>query len=145
MSKIYSVEDVIGKTLFSKRVIPVYRLPTTNSELKRIVETGQNVGTVYSWQKGLDDRNEIWYSLGFDKKEYVQHKEGNYDIEALKEQGVKTVQEKVQEKKEAGMSTADKIFSGVSGYGKKLGTILIVLVVAYFVVKNFDDIKKMYK
>lgn len=109
---LYSVEDLIGKTLYAAKDVPLYR--TTGNYYQGdkpvyIVKRGQAIGVLDTWiQKGAD----IWF-LYYDsnKRLYVsQYKDGFYSGKQLKDQGVKTEEEKTEEARQGGLKWYEKLF-----------------------------------
>jgi hypothetical protein len=97
-SSLYSADEVIGKTLYAKRGVTVY-----DSSLKTVlyrVNAGQRVGVVYSYI--LSNGKVIWIlepqNYVSIAKGYIPHETGAFDIDILREQGVKTTQELQEEK-----------------------------------------------
>lgn len=104
---LYSVDDIIGKTLVAKQRVPLYRLPYPNAELIGYVEPGKYVGLVYSYQNidPANGRYNLWWmfapAAGTSNYYYAPHVEGYYDIKALAQQGVITTEEKIKREAEA--------------------------------------------
>lgn len=113
MGNIYSVADLIGKTLFAKEEIPLYR--TTGAYYAGqnpiyMVKPGQAIGVMDTW---LQIGQDMWF-LYYDsyKNLYVSKFEsGKYDSKKMQAQGVKTEQQKVKEAEQAGLKWWEKIFN----------------------------------
>lgn len=104
---IYSADQIVGKSLYSKREIGIYRNIANyykNIAPVYVVKQGQHVGLVAGYvQKGSD----VWWMF-YDSSKipyYTLHKSGDYDLSALKEQGAKSA---AQEAKEAEEKEKDK-------------------------------------
>lgn len=113
--EIYRASDIIDKTLFAKTDVPIYTavpgyLATgrTLDEFKvGTVKAGNWVGRVDTWisPNPAAGRANIWWQFypaeNYAKPYYAEHKEGRYDISALREQGVLSIEEirKIEEKK----------------------------------------------
>jgi hypothetical protein len=101
MSSIYSLTDIVGKTLIAKTDIPVYRgSEVPNGQPFAIVSSGQPVGVVDSWlNPGKSGRVNLWFQYldEFNRPYYTEMKPGFYDVNALKQQGVLTVKQKIDQ------------------------------------------------
>lgn len=90
----YSVQDVIGKTLYAKKTIQLYDQPYDNAQVIREVPAGEIVGIVYSYLEPSEDRTQLYWqfqsSTGF---YYATHAVGKYDIENLRDQGLLSTEE----------------------------------------------------
>ncbi len=111
----YSVDQIIGKTLYAKKNTPVYNLPTfdQNAKQKTVIKPGQIIGTVFSYVGGSPGKPLNWmYKTKVGLQEltyYTQHEDDNVDKNLLQDQGVKTTAEIQKEKEEADKSTGDKL------------------------------------
>jgi hypothetical protein len=111
----YSVDQIIGKTLYAKKNTPVYNLPSfdQNAVQKTVIKPGQIIGTVFSYVGGSPEQPLNWmYKTKVGLKEvtyYTKHEEDNVDRNLLKDQGVKTTSEIEKEKEESDKSTGDKL------------------------------------
>lgn len=121
--ELYSVADVVGKTLYAKAKVPVYRDANDNAQPFGYVAAGQPVGVVFSW---LDvnpayNRSVLYWMFqatagGF---YYTKQIGGYYDVDALRAQGVITVEEKIEEEKEkADEASMNPIELMIHRYGK---------------------------
>lgn len=98
----YSAADIIGNNLVAKKTIQLFRTPDVNSPVVYEVEPGQNVGVVYSYIKEKNGQPLFWMFYDDKGKTYYSiQAPGYYSIESLKNQGVKTLEQKEKEKKEA--------------------------------------------
>lgn len=134
---LFSAGDIVGKTLIAKKKISIYR---SRSDAKPFgfVNAGQPVGIVYSYlSPNLNYPNLWWMFKDNNKVYYAEHKEGNFDISALTNQGVISTDEKTkiarskQEKEQKGV---------VSFYIEKYMPWIIVGIFAVPIIK--DLIKK---
>lgn len=111
----FSVDDIIGKTLYAKKSTPVYNLPSffPNAEVKHTIKPGEIIGTVFSYVGGSPGEPLNWmFKTKVGLKEvtyYTKHESDNVNKELLKDQGVKTTKEKEEEKKEAEKGTGQKL------------------------------------
>lgn len=98
----YSAADIIGRTLTAKKTINVYKFPVDDSELLGQIHPGQTVGVVYSYLDAAPgaNRSSLFWMFAPDPLGgnyfYTRHQEGDYDVSALKQQGVLTTQEKAK-------------------------------------------------
>lgn len=105
MPGLYSAGDIVNKTLVAKSRVPIYRLPYDGAELLGYVEPGQTVGMVYAWLAAdpAAGRSLLWWQFapayGGSAYYYAPHQEGLYNVNSLKEQGVMTTLEKIEEEK----------------------------------------------
>lgn len=98
---VYDAVDIIGKTLIAKRTVRVYRgNQVPGGQPFGTVQTGQPVGVVYSFlSPGAGGRVNLWWQF-YDATNgayYAEMTAGAFDVRALREQGVLTVEEKAQE------------------------------------------------
>jgi len=112
MADVYSADQIIGKTLYAKEDIPVKRLPNDTAPVVFTAKKNSPLGTVYSWlapQPGI--RKNLWWMFYDSNKKayYIEHKEGRFDVDNLKEQGALTVKEQQAAKKKENESTKDFI------------------------------------
>lgn len=101
MSTIYSASQIVGKNLFAKKAVQLYRLPADNAKAIYTVNAGDPVGVVTSYLAPKTDgtRNSLYWQFKDQngKYFYARHNENTFDIKALKEQGVKTVEDQTAE------------------------------------------------
>ena len=135
----YSVDQIIGKTLYAKKKTPVYNLPSFYSNAKKVttIQPGQIIGTVYSYVGGSPDQPLNWmYKTKVGLQEvtyYTQHEDNNVDKNALVDQGTKTTQEIEREKAEANKSTTEKLLDYLKKYALYAGVAYGVYI---FFIKN---------
>jgi hypothetical protein len=107
-----SLDQFADKTLYAKKNVPIITDPFGAKKQIAIAQKGNAIGVIYSWvRKGP---GEPLYFMFYtpapqNKAYYVEYKDGFFDLELLKEQGVKTVEEERAEKEEANKSTGDKL------------------------------------
>lgn len=92
----YSINDVVGLTLVARKEIPIKRAAFDQAEVVNSIPAGQNVGIVYSYLTPRAGRSKIYWMF-YDQAGvayYTAHEVGFYDLEALREQGLLTIQEK---------------------------------------------------
>ena len=103
MADIYDIGDVVGKTLFAKKDLPVYTSYPTASYKPQpvaVVKSGSPAGVVYSWIDAdpTQGRSNIWWmfqggGLGSGYY-YIPHSEGAFDVSTLAQQGVLSLDQK---------------------------------------------------
>jgi hypothetical protein len=95
MPKTFKASEIVGKTLYNSKPVLFYRSLT---EKGKSIKAGTKLGPVYSWIEWKDG-NLYWMFLDDKKKPwYIKHDEGAFDIESLRDQGVKTTKEREEEK-----------------------------------------------
>lgn len=103
MAETFNAAQIIGKTLFAKTKIGVYRDASDSAEPYGYVSQGQPVGVVYSWldpNPGWGRSGLWWVFKDINAWYYVPHKENIFDVSELKKQGAITVTEQVAIEKE---------------------------------------------
>ena len=97
---LFSAGDIVGKTLIAKKKINLYR-SRSDSKPFGFVNAGQPVGIVYSYlSPSLNNPNLWWMFKDNNKVYYAEHKEGNFDISSLTNQGVISTEDKTKIAKE---------------------------------------------
>lgn len=130
----YNANDVIGLTLFARQKVNVYSGPGQQYELLYTVEPGGVVGIVYSW---VNKSGIIWWQLEPGNK-FVSHAQGKFDIQALKDQGLISTQEQMQNEAEANKPWWEKVIKQGS---KTIITLGLIGAAAYAVI-NYKKIVK---
>jgi hypothetical protein len=131
----YNANDVVGKTLFAKTSVDVFNSPgLTWTEKLYTVQPGNVVGVVYSW---VNRDGTIWWQLEPGNK-FVEHKRGRFDLNALKEQGLETTQEKEEAAKEAAKPWYEKLFKTAS---QTIITVAVISVIGYGLFSSKNQIK----
>lgn len=135
--EIFNAGDILNKTLIAKVGVPVYRQPVDGSKPFGTVKAGQPVGVVYAW---LDpkppERAGLWWSFydGFNQTYFTPHKENIFDVNALRQQGVISTEEKVQEEQEK------EDLENLPWYErliKKYGTTVVLALLGAAVIKGY--------
>lgn len=107
MGEIYNAGDVVDKTLMAATRVPVYKFPGDSQKPYGYVSAGQPVGIVYSYLEPnpAQDRTTLWWVFSgmYDQRYYAPHKGGLYDVSALRQQGVVSVEEKIEDKELANL------------------------------------------
>jgi hypothetical protein len=107
-----SLDQFAGKTLVAKKNVPIITDPFNTKKQIATAQAGNPIGEIYSWIRKAP--GEPIYFLFYtpapqNKPYYVEYKDGRFNLELLKEQGLKTVEEERKEKEEADKSTGDKL------------------------------------
>lgn len=101
IGQVYSADEFINKTLIAQQKVPVYRDATDIAKPVYYVDAGQPVGIVYSWLSPMAGRSQLWWM--FEKSYldfyYTPHVPARFNWPALKEQGVLSTEEKIEEEK----------------------------------------------
>jgi hypothetical protein len=93
----FNAADIIGKTLIAKRQINVLSSP--DGPPLAVVLPGNSVGVVDTYIGGTAGRPLYWAFIGQNNRPYyVLHSPGNFDVSALRAQGVLTTKEQQDEK-----------------------------------------------
>lgn len=110
----YSADDIINKTLYAEKTVVIHNLPDQNSDMIYTLLAGEMVGEVYSWV--LDGRGQLWWMIwdGNNVTGYARHEQGRYSVEALEQQGVKTVLEKIEEQRRENLTWQQKIYEDLA-------------------------------
>lgn len=118
---LYDPQQVVDKTLTAIKDLPVYdTYPRTGVVPKQIgtVKAGNPAGIVYSYLNpdATQGRNELWwmfYPVGSGPYYFMPHHVGDFDVSALNQQGVISVQDQITQQQEADkpwyMQIVDKI------------------------------------
>ena len=110
--EIYNVSDIIGKTLYTKQAVNVYStVPPYNGSkpmsdfLLGTIPAGKPAGVVYSYLNAdpANRRASLWWMFepasNYSRTYFIEHQAGIFDVKALREQGVISTLEKIEEEK----------------------------------------------
>jgi hypothetical protein len=160
MDETYSLDQIVGKTLFAKKQIVAY-YNTDKSKVFRTFKAGERLGELFSW---MVVKGQMWYMMekdGATKKHYwILHSANGIDVNKLKQQGAlsKVEEKKAAEKKKLDdRSTIDKVSESIaktaentaktienaSGVGKYLVPavgVAAVVAIGFMVYKNSEKI-----
>jgi|CXWL01.1.fsa_nt_gi hypothetical protein len=109
--------QLIDKDLFASANVNVRRNASLTAPILTNVKKGTRVGRMYSWVYGKTDgkkNNDIWFQLYDDygagkQSSFVLFNPSYFDWKTLKEQGVKTVKEEEEEKKDKDKTWVDQL------------------------------------
>lgn len=136
---IYNAGDLIGKTLFAKVRIALYREASDTAKPFGFVEVGQPVGIIYAWLQPKASRSALWWQFKENLQfYYVPHRVNAFDISALKQQGVYTAVQKQEQAANENASFTERIETNI----KKAFPWILAAVVAVPVLKEVIRNKK---
>lgn len=123
--KIYSADQVVGKTLFAVVNIPIKRIASASAPVVYTAAPGTAVGRVYSWV--MDGPTLYWQFYDANGKAYyAKHQTGIFSVEALQQQGAMTIEEIKQAADEQNKPWYEQLFGG-NGIGGTVKTAIWVL------------------
>lgn len=99
---VFNAQDIVGKTLIARRNIPLYQAGNFKKPFAQ-VRSGQPVGVVYAWIGPNTNTGGKLYWQFYNKNGttyYAEHVKGAFSVQALKEQGVLTTLEQVQQEQD---------------------------------------------
>ena len=122
-----SLDQFAGKTLYAKKNVPIITNPFgENKNQIAIAQAGNPIGVIYSWVRKAPGEPlyfQFYSPAPQNKAYYVEYKDGRFNLDLLKEQGLQTVEEEREEKEEADKSTSDKILEFVKKYALWAGVV----------------------
>lgn len=124
----YSITDIIGKTLYAKKVVPLHQYPQDSSAVLMRIQPGGLVGVVdtYFLPSGQDRKKIYWGFVDANGRAYyAPHETGMYDVESLQGQGILTIQEQIELEQEA-----ESWFPDIPSIAPTLGEVKGVLLLA---------------
>jgi hypothetical protein len=147
-----SADKIIGKTLIAAKNIPVFLNKPVKNKAKSIgiIKTGNSCGVVYSWTQDSDGTI-LWMFRGGNgiadgSYYYVQHRQGNFNISDLRQQGIITTQEGIlkaaEEQKKSEETVLDKASNALSTIGGGIQKIAIIGLVIWGVTRIFESTNK---
>lgn len=116
----YSASYFIGKTLYAAARVPLYRVPIDSAAPYAYVESGRIVGVVYSYVNVKPGYRSALYWMFYDgngRPYYSPMLSGLYSESALRDQGVISTKEQLEEEKKKQETTAE--------YLKKMGKTVV--------------------
>jgi hypothetical protein len=129
MMATFTADQIIGKELFPLVQTSFYTNPN-NTKSAGTIKAGQSAGVVYSWVKDANG-NLYWQFYNQNKKPfYIRHRTGLFDINALKNQQAKTVEELNKEQAEKTLFETNKVEYYLRKYGLYvLGTFILAAII----------------
>lgn len=135
---LYSAAQVIDKTLMAKVRVPIFnRVPdNTHTQVPQEIgfaSPGSPVGRVFSYIEAdpTRGRQNLWWVFwpvsNFEGYYYAEHKPGNYDVSALRQQGAISVKEEFEKKDDADKPWYEKFIKQYGPWvvGLAVGTAVI--------------------
>lgn len=91
----YTALDIVGLSLYAKESVPIKYQPWDDTEVKRMVQPGNLVGTVTSFVEPRAGRSELYWEFedAWGILYYAPHRPGLYNLQKLRDQGLLTIQE----------------------------------------------------
>lgn len=124
---LYNASDLIGKTLYANRDIPVRLYAEDSAKVIRTIKSGDMVGVVYSWLTPTLNRKTLYWMMQGPNNTYfyVPHVSGYYSENEIRQQGAMSTIEKVEAAKKENESTKSFIermlkFALIGGIGYAL-------------------------
>lgn len=127
IGQIFDANQIIGKTLFAAKPVPIKRYPSSSSPVVYTAPTGAAVGIVYSWvMDGIEMYWQFYDANG--KAYYAKQATGYFSLTALKDQGAQTVLEVKQAQEEQNKPWFEKLFGTIGGgVGATAKTAILVI------------------
>ena len=141
MDEQYNVADILDKTLIAAKDIPVYAYSSTAQGAIAYVKRGDPVGIVRAWiqPSGTDTDRRLWWQFwpatNYSSVYYAPHEEGMYDISALREQGVLSQKEKLEEEEEKDLPWYERLI-------KRYGIWVVIAILGSAAISGYLGKKK---
>lgn len=118
----FNVEDIIGKTLYAAKSVPIKRRPEDALPAIKTIPPGGTVGIVDSYILPKTGRNVnmYWMIKEGNSFVYAEHIADRFNFQKLGPQGVKSLEEIQEEEAAANETLTDKIFRLVTYAGAGL-------------------------
>lgn len=118
----FSADQIINKALIAKKNVTAYRTPFSINKIATkytSFKPGDFVGNVYSYVQ--DGSNLHWMFYDNAKKPYyIMHEPEAFNVESLRDQGVKTTAEIEKEKAQAELTPIERAAGAVGSGVKKI-------------------------
>ena len=135
--KVVSAGEVIDKTLFLTKPANFYQAGNINTKNPKPISNKLPTGYGFKVDSYLEPKPDInrdffyWTFYGKDKKYYaIKHDPDGFSFEALKQQGVKTVEQQKKEEKEENKTVVEKASETITdlatGAGKTVKNLLYI-------------------
>lgn len=122
---VFNAGDIIGKTLIANKQLDVWNDVASRGKKIGVVLKGNSCGVVDSWITDRKDGTIYWaFKSPLGPDYYIAHQAGSFNVSALREQGVITTEEKIQEEKEKNQEWWERAIKG-------LGKIVIPVAIIY--------------
>jgi hypothetical protein len=136
---LYKYKDLINKTIVAKADIKLYRNALDTAIPYAVIKAGNPIGVLYSWVSAKANRNVDWLMFydSNNKAYYVPMISGTLDEAALKQQGVKDVEEQTKEAEDKAKKNAGAVSYYIEKYVPYLlGAIILVPVLKTIINKK---------
>lgn len=130
----YSVSQLIGKTLFAKKEVPLFAT-TSSTKPYAVVKPGNYIGVLNSWI----EKNGILFFLfkyGANNQFVIKYEPGAIDTSNLASQGTKTVEQE-RKKEEEKVLLESGLTGKIEYFIKKYGLYLIGAIIAGQAIKGY--------
>lgn len=123
IGSVYDVGDILDKTLWAQKTVPVLRSPNDSAVPFGEVHAGNPIGVVFSYLEASPAANRsnlYWMFMepGYNGKPYyVKHEPNAFDLQALRDQGIISIKEKEEQEKQANRPWYDQL---IHEYGPPL-------------------------
>ena len=94
---LFPASQLLDKTLIARTTVPIYSDPYLETQIGS-VSAGNPIGTIYSYVGGVAGAPLYWMFLRNDGSAYyVKHFSNRFNVSALQQQGVLTVEQEQQQ------------------------------------------------
>lgn len=137
-SSYYNVSDIVTMSLFPVKTVNIYDHPDGN--IIGTVSPPNSAGIVYSWIVGPD--GSVWWMFDASQSNmpantygayYIKQEPNAFNVNALQQQGVLTIQQEIAQQKDAQKTTLDKVLEVVKW--------AVIVFAGAIIVKGFIDKK----
>jgi hypothetical protein len=114
---LFNAEEIIGKTLFAKGFpVNLRQYASTEAPIISKTQPGEIVGQVYSY---LNKPDGVWWQIQRPTggAVWARHNPAAFDLKALKEQGVKSTEERRKEEEEKALTPGEKFIKSFERIG----------------------------
>jgi hypothetical protein len=135
----YKLKDIVDKTIYAKKDVRLYRIPSDTAQPYATIKAGSTVGVLYSMVYAKAGRSVDWLMFydSNNKAYYVPVKTGTLDEALLKQQGVKTVEEQTKEKQKEEKKEAGLVSYYIEMYAPFIiGAIILVPILKQYIAKK---------
>lgn len=107
----FNAGQIIGKTLVAIQPVELTRIPSDQAPTVFTTRSGQTVGVVESYLNPGPNRSNLWWAFrdANGRPFYTEHRPGLFDVRAIQQQGVLTLEERKQKADEAAKPVSAKI------------------------------------
>lgn len=117
---LYPVTQLVDKTLIARQPVSVFNGADLGGQSIAIVNTGDPIGTIFSYVGGGPGEDLYWMFLRPNNTAYyVKHRNNIFDVSILQQQGVLTIEQQIEQQQEQ----ENEIFPGIDLPGFDFGKI----------------------